>query len=171
MRSNRPASLAIMVVFFLIGSASADVIPSPSPLSGPPLDLVGPSARGEDPLALSNAIGGLNPDRSPLLRHAEANGLAGSSIDAQPALIAAPVPLPRPELTNGMQLDASSRPMIREASVRDRKDTLEPLSGHNIRIPEPASVTLVAAGLIGLAARRHLRRNNHVKAVAEIELE
>jgi hypothetical protein len=36
-------------------------------------------------------------------------------------------------------------------------------SGTNIRIPEPASLTLVAAGIVGLAARQRLRRNARVE--------
>jgi hypothetical protein len=31
--------------------------------------------------------------------------------------------------------------------------------GHNIRIPEPASLALVAAGIVGIVARRRLRKN------------
>ena len=31
--------------------------------------------------------------------------------------------------------------------------------GHNIRIPEPASLALVAAGIVGLIARKRLRKN------------
>ncbi len=36
-------------------------------------------------------------------------------------------------------------------------------SGRNVRIPEPASLTLIAAGLIGLAARNRMRKSLHPK--------
>ncbi|MDB5352989.1 MAG: hypothetical protein JWN86_4236 [Planctomycetota bacterium] len=172
MRLNRPTIAAVAITIALMGSVSADVISSARPPSlpglAPPPSLTPPLPEGGDPLGLTGAAAALNRENSPLLREAERGALAGSSLADHPIPSAAPFPLARPELPRETLLGASTREAVRDRSVRNLERGSDPFSGHNIRIPEPASLTLLFAGLIGLVARNRLRRDHHPKKIVPV---
>ena len=150
--------LGVMSVTMVAASTSAGVIrpsseasPSATLAAAPEVARSGPEAPGSSRLALSPAlIDGSWTDmtRRPLL-----------SFDlSRPSMVDRATPpgsgeaLARPDLPKDPLLGASSERIIAS------EDGAEVESGHNLRIPEPASVALVAAGLLGLVARNRMRR-------------
>lgn len=171
MRSFRPTWFALVFVLMIPRPAPADVMslpgtPSTRPLSTPP-EVARNGPESSDPLALSRALSGLIPEVSPLLRRGQENGLANSTLDGPIAPESAEAaPLVLPELVDKVALGP---PATRLAQIRPAGDpdvASSPSWGTNVRIPEPASVTLVAAGLIGLIARNRLRRDAIAKKSA-----
>jgi hypothetical protein len=167
MRSNRPKSLPATTAFLLLiaTSASADPIRPTAPSianirtsATPEVARSGPG--GSDPLTLSPEMTGVGRVASPIDGRVE--GLAGSSLlisaSTPPALD--PAELPRESLVG-----SSSSGMGWERVLHDPEVASQPSKRHNIRIPEPASLTLIAAGLIGLTARNRLRRSAQTRKV------
>lgn len=144
------------------GVASGDVIrPSGAPSLGTPAPEVPEIARSgpmSAPLTLSKDL--LGPDwrtpHSPLMFE----GLIGSALDERtsaPAVADARLPLPGDRL-----LGASKEPLAPVSAARGL-GLADGASTPSVRVPEPASVTLVLAGVIGigLVARSRLRRAGH----------
>jgi len=85
-----------------------------------------------------------------------------------------PVPttdLARPVVPPGPLLFASSERLAPSRTPRHAEVASDPETGRNVRVPEPASSTLMIAGIgivIGLAARMRLRRQFHPRTVESI---
>ena len=152
--------LGVMSLTMVAASTSAGVIRPSSEASAiatlvtaPEVARSGPEAAGNSRLVLSPAlIEGSWTDltRRPLFSLDLARTLMTDR--ATPPGSGEALALARPDLPKDPLLGASSERIIASESGAE----VEP--GHNLRIPEPASVALVAAGLLGLVARNRMRR-------------
>ena len=150
--------LGVMSLTMVAAPTSAGVIRSSSEASAsatlataPEVARSGPEAPGNSRLALSPAlIEGSWTDltRRPLF----SLDLASTSMANRATPPGSGEALARPNLPKDPLLGASSERIIASESGAEVE------SGHNLRIPEPASVALVAAGLLGLVARNRMRR-------------
>ena len=150
--------LGVMSLTMAAASTSAGVIRSSSEASAsatlataPEVARSGPEAPGHSRLLLSPAlIEGSWTDLThrPLF----SLDLAGTLMADRATPPGSGEALARPDLPKDSLLGASSERIIAS------EHGAEVESRHNLRIPEPASVALVAAGLLGLVARKRMRR-------------
>jgi PEP-CTERM motif len=154
--------LGVTSVTMGFATASADAIrPSgevgAALVAAPEVARSGPEAPGGSRLALSPAlVEGTWTDlaRRPLL----SSDLSGAALVDRKTAQGSSQTLARPDLPKDPLLGASSERVLAALSSQGSVAGADAASGPNIRIPEPASLALVAAGLIGLFARIHLRR-------------
>jgi hypothetical protein len=157
------AVLAALLAMFGIGSARADAIRSSAGTPTLGVDVSSPELARSAPnipssLNLSESMLGPNW-RKGFQVSLPFSDLASPSLTDQSANSVAAGSLVCPQLPQGPLLGSSSEKIAAKRPTDETDIASNPETGHNIRIPEPASLTLVVAGVIGLFARQRMRRS------------
>jgi len=149
---------AMLATVATVGGASADVIRPKGKVALGPVPAAVPSGPGLSGEFVPGESMLGSDWRSAFRQPLPFSGLVAPSLAAGPDHEFQMGELARPELPPGPLLGASSERITPKRTLRNPEIASNGETGQNVRIPEPGSITLIVAGIIGLAARVHLRR-------------